>query len=105
MVDLEVFIPFIKNKVYKRTVYFAEHQSLERGANLNKLARVKTQTRRQKTPAIVNFISDKWYYIKRSAKTNANSANDSTIPKAAKVFPKILGCFADAWIAVTAHFP
>ena len=40
-----------------------------------------------------------------NANTNANRANDSTTPTAINVFPKIEGCFADACIAVDAHFP
>ncbi len=40
-------------------MYFTEHQSLEREANLDKLVRVKAKARRGKTPAIVKIISDK----------------------------------------------
>ena len=38
--------PFVKNKDMNCTMYFAEHRSLERGANLHKLARVKTKARK-----------------------------------------------------------
>jgi hypothetical protein len=54
-------MPFIRNNVYKRKAHFTEHQSLEREADSNESARVKAQARREKAPAIVNIISDKWY--------------------------------------------
>jgi hypothetical protein len=43
--------------------------------------------------------------MSNKANTKANKEKDSTIPRAAKHFPMIAGCFAEAWIPEAAHIP